>query len=252
MIVSATAAEAIAVLAAMRAVASGENTLPLSAADARGILSASDTVFGHPAPADLDALPPVSPEQLAAALAGDDLRLNAVRLLAVMALNDGVIEDAKLALVGRYADALDVHADFVTAIAALLSNDIAWAAFDEIRHNVATIPGIAWNPDDPYGAFLPYGGDNADPELKARYEALADKPEGSLGRAFYDHYRSNDYAFPGDPLALNETWATPHDSLHVLSGYSTSAQGELLVAAFTAAAKRDNTDMMESHVIRRS
>jgi hypothetical protein len=28
----------------------------------------------------------------------------------VMALDDGVIEDAKLELVGRYAQALDVHA----------------------------------------------------------------------------------------------------------------------------------------------
>ncbi|MGH3823855.1 MAG: hypothetical protein ACRDRA_13645 [Pseudonocardiaceae bacterium] len=33
------------------------------------------------------------------------LRLNTVRLLAVMALVDGVIEDAKLELAGRYASA---------------------------------------------------------------------------------------------------------------------------------------------------
>lgn len=177
------------------------------------------------------------------------MRLNAIRLLAVMALDDGVIEDTKLALVGRYAAALEVHADFVTAIAALLANDIAWAAFDQIRHNVATIPGIPWNPEDPYGVFLPYGGDHADPQLHARYESLRDKPEGTLGRAFFEHYRCNGYAFPGDPLALNEHWATPHDSLHVLSGYSTSAQGELLVAAFTGAAKRGNTDLMESHIL---
>jgi hypothetical protein len=60
MIVSATPAEATAVLAAMWMVASAENTLPLSAADARGITSASDTVFGHPGTVDVDALQPIS------------------------------------------------------------------------------------------------------------------------------------------------------------------------------------------------
>jgi hypothetical protein len=118
MIVSATPAEATAVLAAMWMVASAENTLPLSAADARGITSASDTVFGHPGTVDVDALPAISPPQLATAVARKDLRLNTIRLLAVMALDDGVIEDTKPALVGRYAAALEVHADFVTAIAA--------------------------------------------------------------------------------------------------------------------------------------
>ena len=34
---------------------------------------------------------------------------------------------------------------------------------------------------------------------------------------------------------MAEAWATRHDSLHVLSGYSTSAAGQLLVAAFTGA-----------------
>ncbi|KDE98336.1 hypothetical protein Y900_005115 [Mycolicibacterium aromaticivorans JS19b1 = JCM 16368] len=249
MFVAASPAEAIAVLRAMRTVASADNTLPLSAADARGISSAFNTVFGQPDDVDVDALPTITPTELGDILSSEGLRLNAIRMLSVMALNDGVIEDAKLALVGRYASALDVRADFVAAMAALLANDIAWAAFDQIRHNVATIPGMPWIPDDPYGPFLPYGGDRADPQLRARYDALRDFPAGSLGRAFFEHYRDNGYAFPGDPRALNETWATPHDSLHVLSGYSTSAQGELLVAAFTGAAKRGNTDLMESHII---
>ncbi|MHA7653508.1 hypothetical protein ACX9NE_27555 [Mycobacterium sp. ML4] len=249
MIVSATHAEAHAVLAAMRLVASAANTLPLSAADVRGITGAAKTVFGVPGPVDVNALPPVSPPELAAALEGDTLRLNAIRMLAVMALDDGVIEDAKLALVVAYADALQVHADFVDATKALLRNDVAWVAFDQIRHNVATIPGIPWIPDDPYGPFLPYRGDAADPRLQARYEQLGNRAAGTLGRAFFEHYRKNGYAFPGHPLALAEAWATPHDTLHVLSGYSTSAQGELLVAAFTAAAKRGNTDMMESHIL---
>ncbi len=147
MFVAASPAEAIAVLRAMRTVASADNTLPLSAADARGISSAFNTVFGQPDDVDVDALPTITPTELGDILSSEGLRLNAIRMLSVMALNDGVIEDAKLALVGRYASALDVRADFVAAMAALLANDIAWAAFDQIRHNVATIPpGMPWIP----------------------------------------------------------------------------------------------------------
>ena len=38
--------------------------------------------------------------------------------------------------------------------------------------------------------------------------------------------------------ALNFTFATPHDSSHVLAGYDTSPRGELLVSTFTAAMHR--------------
>jgi hypothetical protein len=124
-------------------------------------------------------------------------------------------------------------------------------AFDEIRHNVETIPKLAWDPDDPYAAFLPYGGGNDDPALVARYAELGQLDAGLFGRDFHDHYTSNGFAFAGDPIAVAEGWATSHDSLHVLSGYGTSAQGELLVAAYTGAQlqpPRDG-DPMESHVL---
>ena len=88
--------------------------------------------------------------------------------------------------------------------------------------------------DDPDAPFMPYDGAAADPVLNGRYERLGELDEGTFGRAFFDDYDSNRYAFSGVSESLAEAWATPHDSLHVLSGYSTSAQGELLVAAFTA------------------
>ena len=80
-------------------------------------------------------------------------------------------------------------------------------------------------------------------------EHLGDLPTGTFGRTFYDHYATNRYEFPGAEFALVEAWATPHDSLHVLSGYSTSAQGELLVAAFTGGMLAPPIDFMESHIL---
>ncbi|MCC5953020.1 MAG: hypothetical protein JJU45_13095 [Acidimicrobiia bacterium] len=250
MLVHATKAQATAVLAAMRLVATGGGTMPMSNADRRGIAAAWHTVFGLDGDVDSDDLPSLDTGAVATALPTEgDLRLTAVRLVAVMALVDGVVEDAKLSLVGQLAEALDVHADFVEALAHLLRNDIGWAAFDEIRHNVATIPGMPWEPDHPYAPFLPYRDGNDDPPLTARYESLADRPPGSLGRAFVHHYRSNGYALPGLPDAVAEVWATAHDCLHILSGYSTSAQGELLVAAFTGGMLRRDDDLMESHIL---
>jgi hypothetical protein len=71
----------------------------------------------------------------------------------------------------------------------------------------------------------------ADPQLAARYQALASCASDSLGRAFYQHFRDNDFKFPGElggmPLIF-------HDLGHVLAGYGTDPQGEIQQAAFQA------------------
>ncbi len=77
--------------------------------------------------------------------------------------------------------------------------------------------------------------------------ALASCAEGSFGSAFADFYRSNGFEFPGLPTSANEEFTTPHDSAHVLSGYDTSLQGELLVSTFTAGMHPD--DAVTAHII---
>jgi ubiquinone biosynthesis protein Coq4 len=82
--------------------------------------------------------------------------------------------------------------------------------------------------------FLPYSGDQADPAMAARHEALGSLPMGTLGRGYWEIYKKNGYAFPGDPQDVNVAFARPHDSTHVMSGYDTTPQGEILVSTFTA------------------
>lgn len=242
-------AEAAAIVGALVGVASVGGTVSLSHADVKGIAGVWHTVFGIVRPIDGEVLAPGTPTEVAEAVPDPTMRLLCVRLAAVMAFVDGTVDDAKLAEVLRLADALGVDADFVHAVHSMLEGDVAWVAADEIRHNIATIPGMPWVPSDPYAGFLPYREGNDDPALCARYRSLADLPPGSFGRAFFDHYHDNGFAFPGDPAAVAEVWGTPHDSLHVLSGYSTSAQGEILVAAFTVGQLRRNSDPMESHIL---
>jgi hypothetical protein len=240
---------ATAIARGLVSIASGNGNLPLSTADRRAVDTAAPVLLGVDDVVDADRLEPIEPADLVHSVSDAQLRLWTIRMLAVVAFTDGVVESTKLQLVLDFADALDVHADFVRAIRELEYDNVSWAAHDEIRQNVASIPGMPLDPEDPYRAFLPYGGAGADPALTERYRKLGERPPGTLGRAFHDHYVDNGYEFPGQEWGMAERWATPHDSLHLLSGYSTSAQGELLVAAFTGAMLRADVDMMESHVL---
>ncbi len=53
-------------------------------------------------------------------------------------------------------------------------------------------------------------------------------------------FKGNRFALPGDPNGLAEGFTTPHDTSHVLSGYTTSPQGELLVSTFIGAMHPDH------------
>lgn len=249
MIIETDRNQAEAVVRALVTVASARGTQPLSTMDRRGIDAAWGTVFGLEGPAPADELALITPDALAAEVGDDRLRLLAVQLATVMSFVDAVADPAKLQLILDLAAALDVRRDFVTAVRHLTEDDIRWAGLDMLRHNVASIPGMTWDAGDPVGGFLPYRDGNDRPELARRYDDLGAKPAGTLGHAFYHHYRDNDFAFPGEPWGVAEAWGTPHDTLHLLSGYSTSAQGELLVAVFNGASLSHPVDLMESHVL---
>ena len=122
---------------------------------------------------------------------------------------------------------------------------IAWLAADMNRNNIESIAGLDVNADIK-AQFLPYDA-APDDALAARFRALADLPYESFGRAFFDHYRQNGYAFPGEAGGLTYLFAVPHDSAHLLSGYSTSIQGELLVSTFTAAMHK--SEGMSGHIL---
>jgi hypothetical protein len=91
-----------------------------------------------------------------------------------------------------------------------------------------------WSPEDVQRALAPYVDGADDRALAASYGRLADCAPGSLGRRFFDFYDRYRFSFPGNAAALNEHFATHHDATHLLSGYNTSLQGELLVSTFAS------------------
>jgi hypothetical protein len=233
MLVSLTPVEAPLVMGAMRRVASADGRQRLSDADRGAIAAFQRFILRSDAAVDVDALPGVPGASLAHAIADPATRDHVVQFLVVMALVDGTVDRAKIGVVDALADALGVREDAVRQLAEAGRGHLAWVRADVARQNLRSITGHevrgsidAW--------IAPYGGGHDDPGLAARYRALASLPEGTLGRTFFEFYRDNGFAFAGEANGLNQRFASPHDSTHILSGYDTSPQGELLVSTFTA------------------
>ena len=67
----------------------------------------------------------------------------------------------------------------------------------------------------------------------ARYAALAELPEGTLGRGYFEHCRQNGFVLPGERGGLPEAM-TFHDMGHVLAGAPTDVAGETRMAGIEA------------------
>ena len=247
MIVHATSDQALGILGAMRRVAEAGGAEPLRPADRAALEAAYRYVFKGPTPLNVEGLPPSAPADLRALVPDPSLADHAVRFLAVMALVDGHLDEAKISLVLRYAEALAVRGDYLRQLAEAGRGRLDWVKMDMMRQNIRSIAGLTWNPDDVISTFLPYSGTGADLELSRRYDGLGTLPAGSFGRAFWAHFKKNGYPFPGEKNGLNERFTTPHDSTHVLSGYDTSPHGELLVSTFTAAMHKK--EPMSGHIL---
>ena len=225
--------EARAIAAAMLTVATLDGKRPPSGADTTTVGAAWHYLFGRSEDLAVDALPRVGPADLAAVLRSAEVAEHAARCLAVMSLVDGALDDDEIALVLRYASALGVHDAYLRDLAETAKGHLQAALADMTRENLLSITGREWNIDDASDWLVPYRA-APDPELHARYTSLESSPSGTLGRAFWDWYDGHGFTLPGMGDALNEAFATPHDSTHILSGYSTTPQGELLVSTFTA------------------
>jgi hypothetical protein len=238
--------QANCILGAMRAVA--ETSGAMTDADRVALHSTDRFMFGHDAPIALDNLPLTTPAELASTLRGTPFVEDSVKFLTVMAFIGGVLDRQKIAKVLAYAEVLGVHAHYLDEIAELAGNHIQAALADMTRYNMESITNAPWPGGDVNAWLLPYAeSGKADPALEARFSTLQRLDPATFGQTFWRHFRHNDYAFPGNPAALNARFCVPHDSVHVLTGYDTSACGEILVSTFTASMHRSHP--MAGHVL---
>jgi ubiquinone biosynthesis protein Coq4 len=192
---------------------------------------------------DIDALAPITPEALAAAVSDPALRRQLVQGMVVMTLTDGPSPPAKVALVERFAHALDVDAAEVKSVRLLADQRLLLFRLDFLRRS--HIAEVVKHQLEDHGllgtvkALLGQRGYVEDPALAARYRALESLPEGTLGHQLIRYYRRNGFSLPGEKGGFPEA-GLYHDFTHVLGGYDTDSQGEMQIAGFIAGYKREN------------
>jgi hypothetical protein len=178
-----------------------------------------------------DTLRPIALDELARVVVDPHSRKRAVQLALVMSLVEGTPTPRTERAVQELAAALDLHEEGLSVLYEVSHGHAMFARLDMLRRfrrfmrNAEGAPGF-WQV---LSAVLGLGG--GDPELAARYQALENCAPGTLGRAFYDHFRENDFKLPGEPGSVPLVF---HDLGHVLSGYGTDPQSEIQQAAFQA------------------
>jgi hypothetical protein len=230
-LIHATVTQAGAIVRAMKCVATGDGTVALSAVDVAAIEACHHVVLHRDERLDVAALPPITPAELATLVGGGGVGEHTVQFLAVVALVNGSVRSERIDVVERYSAALGLHEDYLDELIAAGEGRLQWALADMSRRNVVSISDGRLKTED--FALWPYR-EAPDPALAERYRGLAVLPRGTLGWEFHRWYAAHDFPFPGEPEAVAEIFTCPHDSTHLLSGYSTSPQGELLVSTFTA------------------
>jgi hypothetical protein len=233
------ASQSAAIVQAMHAVASDEGRVALLPVEEESIAAIQRHLLHLREPLRPQAVS--LPTDLAKVIADPVMRLEVVRILALLPVLDQQVSAAKAALVERAAAQLEVDdvglkllrqavkRQFTRMAFGLMGRSVAyyWSPtgkarlrdwIDMLRIGMPTIPGI-------YQLLT-------DRSLRTKYAGLASRPEGTLGNALYYFYTVRGFPLPGEPKSFPEGWSK-HECYHLLSEYETTDQGEMLNAAFS-------------------
>lgn len=188
----------------------------------------------------LETLTPLTPEALADQLNDPIWRARILRGMTVVALMDGQLSEERLAYLHRACGALGVGDEVVNTYANLVHERMGLVRLDMARRGF-----LAGTLRDFLGRgrleaamqLARYALKQSDPALAARYRALADLPEGTLGHAYITFIDANGFSVPGEPGGPPPPIAR-HDCMHVLGGYGTTPAEEGGVAGFQAGMSR--------------
>jgi len=170
-------------------------------------------------------------------------RERVVQCMLLMAIMDGEGSVAEATLVERFASTLGVHEARVHNLRQLAEGRIAFMRFDLTRKGYARDELLRTAKEEGllgvYRTFGPLLGLGKSTETSARYVALGELPQGTLGKAYFDFIVKNELSFPGEAGGLGERgmW---HDMIHVVGGYPITPLGEAEVVAFMAGFRRED------------
>jgi hypothetical protein len=192
---------------------------------------------------DLDALAPITLDEVAAALPAGEPRTRLVRGLVLMSLMRGEVSPGETAAIASWARGLGVDEPGVLNLERLADGHLALLRFD-VNRRAFTGQAIAEEREKTgllglLRAAASRMGLKEDEATVERFASLEQYPEGSLGRELAEYYHRNHFPMPGRKHALPSVGVV-HDLCHVLSGYGVDGDGEVEVVAFTSGfLKRD-------------
>lgn len=227
-----------AALAAVRAVVAPAGAWP---SGARRLADA--VVWKTGSPLDPAAIAPATPAETAAVVVDAALRTQLVRLAIVAAMLDGRPDLAVTARIDALAAALGVDGPELVDLRLLAQGRImrlrrhllsrAWL-LPILRQHVREHGW--WSLAKMLAVWL---GLASDPEIHARFLALDELPEGTLGPALLAFWRNAGFSLPGErgsPMYI----VYYHDISHVLAGYGTDAASEVQAGCFQGGYQRSD------------
>jgi hypothetical protein len=229
-----TAEQSIAVLSALRNIATLHGSSPATPEETQLIEGVRIAIFEHPEETESQEDVHLKPDGLAAAVQDDEHRVRAAQLIALMPYAIRPFSDSKNYISEKYIEALgeNMHnlEDFIGA-REKHSKNMEYCALRKLGRDIfGTLDA-----ETQKRLFDRLAADaEGDPAELDRYKSLASYPPGSLGRAFHDFYAQFDWPLPGDPLWISEELTVRHDLVHILCDYDISIHGEFQVAGFSA------------------
>lgn len=185
---------------------------------------------------DVDALAPITPEELAAAVPEGPFRERIVHACIFMTLIDGDAAPGELGVVDGFAAALGVKDASLADLHHYVSGRLKLLRFDLLRRFIIKDRMQKELREEGLPRLFQLaltalrGKDDA---LAARYRSLEKLPRGTLGREYFEFIRKNGFALPGEVGGAPEVIVF-HDCNHVLGEYGTSEEEEAQIAAFHA------------------
>lgn len=227
-------------LRAMRMVAAADGEI---APAALSLIGAAQRVILNQEVA-LDDLAPIEPAELAAGFSDPALAEQLCQGMIIVSFADGPALDAAWERIAGFAAAMLVDLPALRTIRLMMEHHMLLFRLDFLRHS--HIADVFKDQYRHHGgirgfaeAILGLRGLREDKDLAARFTAFEKLPDGTLGRRFFQHYRENGFAFPGEKLGFPIA-GVYHDFAHVLGGYRTSPDEEMLVGGLTAGFRRTN------------
>jgi hypothetical protein len=186
---------------------------------------------------DIEVIAPVDVYELARAVPDGEARAAILSGMVVASCIDGEASTDEMALIARFAKALDVAPEAVQNVRYLASEQLFLGRLSIARNVVPRfltagvlaeerLPGLVKQ-------ALPMLG-TGDTNVAAKYDALRDYAPETLGRKYTEFLDKHGILLPGARHAGPESLVA-RDVLHVLGDYGTSASEAAAVAAFQAA-----------------